>query len=340
MANNKFQLSKEHQFDITITDNTYAGKLSLPYVTAAVKSPDTVAKAYVRQIDGLNSKAVVSNLGITDVIQKGGNAGTACDFEAGTALSLTEQVLTLSDLKVNEQICRATVFPTWIGENMARNGNLPVDFSSFLLGTVAAKAGAQIENLLWSSSATAGLFGVGFLSNDGVFDEDGFNASACKSFTRIQYGTGAADLTAATVDDAFAEVFAQVVGTHPGLMDKAGFGFYVNNKTYGFYAQYLLQSGQGQGINVLGTNQGMDGFTYLGYPVYRCPGIPDNVILATYTDNLVFGTNLATDWTEVRLIPTYEYDGSDNIRIVMNFAIGVQTAVATDGVVGSNVVVS
>ena len=52
---------------------------------------------------------------------------------------------------------------------------------------------------------------------------------------------------------------------------------------------------------------------------------------------MVFGTNLATDWTEARVIPTYEYDGSDNVRIVMNFAVGVQCAVATDGVYGSTV---
>lgn len=63
----------------------------------------------------------------------------------------------------------------------------------------------------------------------------------------------------------------------------------------------------------------------------------DDVIVATYRENLVFGTNLATDWTEARVIPTYQYDGSDNVRIVMNFALGVQCAVATDGVYGSTV---
>ena len=107
MANNKYNLSKEYQFDITVTDNTYAGKLALPYVTAAVKSPDTVAKGYVRTIDGLNSKAVISNLGINDPIVAAG-----CSFSSGNDTSLTEQVLTLTDLKVNEEICRGTIFPT------------------------------------------------------------------------------------------------------------------------------------------------------------------------------------------------------------------------------------
>ena len=327
MANNNYNLSKEYQFDITVTDNTYSGKLSMPYVTAAVKSPDTVAKGYVRQIDGLNRKAVISNLGINDPI-----VAAACSFSSGNDTSLTEQVLTLTDLKVNEEICRGTVFPTWIGENMDRNGNLPGTFEDFLLASVAGKAGAQLENGLWVADA-GGIFGAGFLSNDGVFDQSGLNASACADFTQSTLNSGAAT-TNANIDDALATVFNAVVGSHPGLLDKAGFGFYMNNKMYGFYGQFLTASGSGQGINMRGSDQGIDGLTYLGYPIYRCPGMPDDAIVATYKENMVFGTNLATDWTEARVIPTYQYDGSDNVRIVMNFAIGVQTGVKTDGVVG------
>jgi len=327
MANNQYNLSKEYQFDITVTDNTYAGKLALPYVTAAVKSPDTVAKGYVRQIDGLNRKAVISNLGINDPI-----VAAACSFSSGNDTSLTEQVLTLTDLKVNEEICRGTVFPTWIGENMDRNGNLPGTFEDFLLSAVAGKAGAQLENGIWVADA-GGIFGAGFLSDDGVFDQAGLNASACADFTQSTLNSGAAT-TNANIDDALATVFDAVVGSHPGLIDKDGFGFYMNNKMYGFYGQFLTAAGTGQGINMRGSDQSIDGLTYLGYPVFRCPGMPDDAIVATYKENMVFGTNLATDWTEARVIPTYQYDGSDNVRIVMNFAIGVQTGVKTDGVVG------
>ena len=327
MANNKYNLSKEYQFDITVTDNTYAGKLALPYVTAAVKSPDTVAKGYVRQIDGLNRKAVISNLGISDPI-----VPAACTFSSENDTSLTEQVLTLTDLKVNEEICRGTVFPTWIGENMDRNGNLPGTFADFLLASVAGKAGAQLENGLWVSN-TAGLFGAGFLSNDGGFDQNGLNASACADFTQVTMNTGAAT-TAANIDDALATVYASVTGTHPGLEFKQGFGFYMNNKMFSFYAQFLAGTGNGQGINSLGLTLNPDTLSYLGHPIYRCPGMPDDAIVATYKDNLVVGSNLGTDMLEASLIPTYMYDGSDNIRVVMNFGLGVQSGIGTDGVVG------
>lgn len=323
MANNQYNLSKEYQFDITVTDNTYAGKLALPYVTAAVKSPDTVAKGYVRQIDGLNSKAVISNLGITDPV-----VAAACSFSSGDDTSLTEQVLTLTDLKVNEEICRGTIFPTWIGENMDRNGNLPGSFEDFLLATVSAKAGAQLENGIWQGSSP---FGVGFASDDGTLDAGGFGASACQSFTTVTFGDA---LAASDILTDMASVYNAAVGIG-GLTSKPGFGFYMNAKTYAFLIQALANAGSNQGINSLGVAQSFEGITYFGFPIYVCPGMFDDNIIATYKENLVFGTNLATDWTEARVIPTYQYDGSDNVRIVMNFAVGVQTAVATDGVFGS-----
>tara|TARA_R100001163_G_scaffold62078_1_gene52547 strand:+ start:545 stop:1546 length:1002 start_codon:yes stop_codon:yes gene_type:complete len=330
MANNKYNLSKEYQFDVTVTDNTYAGKLAMPYVTAAVKSADTVAKGYVRTIDGLNSKAVISNLGISDPIQ-----AASCDWSTGYpgAPTLTEQVLTLTDLKVNESVCRGTIFPTWIGENMDRNGNLPGTFEDFLLSTVAGKSGEQLEEFIWTGAAP---FGTGFLSNDGTFDQDGLNNSALADFAQATIA-GGAGVSASNAVAAFGLTYDKAAETTPAILSKPGLAFYCNNKTYGFYIQQL--AGQGaftvhQGINNLGPDQSFPQATYLGIPILVCPGMPDDAIVLTYKDNLVFGTNLATDWTEVRVIPTYQYDGSDNVRIVMNFAVGVQVAVKADGVVG------
>ena len=69
MANKLIELNKQYNFDVTVNPaTTYAGEQALPYVTAAVKSNDTVAKGYVRTMDGLTSKAVISGFfeGSTD----------------------------------------------------------------------------------------------------------------------------------------------------------------------------------------------------------------------------------------------------------------------------------
>jgi hypothetical protein len=323
---NKYNLSKEYQFDIDVTADNYVGKLALPYVTAAVKSPDTVAKGYVRQIDGLRKAANLTGLSLNDPVK-----AASCDFNSNDiSLDQTLQTLTLTDLEVNQEVCRGTIFPTWLGEGMARNGEMPTGFSDFLLSTVAAKAGESIENALWLAD-TGGIYGTGFLSNDGVFDEAGVDASACAGFVESTIAT----ITNANAVDQFGQVYNDAVANVPGILNKPDVGFYVGLKTYGLYMQELAAAGNGQGINTLGTNQTLDGMTYLGIPIRVCPGMPADAIVLTYRDNMVYGTNLATDWTEARIIPTYQYDGSDNVRIVMHFAIGVQVAVAGDGVVGA-----
>tara|TARA_R110002012_G_scaffold287577_1_gene480003 strand:- start:48 stop:1043 length:996 start_codon:yes stop_codon:yes gene_type:complete len=328
MANKLIELNKQYDMAIAINPaTTYAGEQALPYVTAAVKSNDTVAKGYVRTMDGLTSKAVISSLVTTDPI-----VGAACAFSDAGTTTLGERVLTVTDLKVNREVCRKTLFPTWVGKNMTQNGDLPNSFSDFLLEVVAGQAAAQIENGIWVADAS-GIFGAGFLSNDGVFDQNGLNASACADFTQATLNSGAAT-TSANIDDALATVYASVTGSHPGLEFKEGFGFYMNNKMYSFYAQYLAGTATGQGINMLGLTLNPENLSYLGHPIYRCPGMPDDAIVATYKSNLVFGTNLGTDLTEAQIIPTYQYDGSDNIRVVMNFGIGVQSGIGTDGVVG------
>mgnify|MGYP003137762175 CR=1 FL=1 len=321
----KYQISKKRDFatDITINGDTYAGVHAMPYVTAVVRTPDTVAKGYVRTIDGLTKSAVINNIASANPVQAAG-----CDFDNTTTISTTEQVLTLTDLKVNEQICRGTVFPTWMGQGMDRNGNLPQAFSDFVLQVVAGKAAQQLEIGIWQGAAP---FGVGFLSNDGNQDEDGADNSAMKDFTEVTFAN---PLDAGDIIDGLKAVYSSAAANLPQMLTKPGFGFYMNAQTYSFYCQALAANTTFQGLGAAGS---FDALTYMGFPIYVCPGMFNDVIVATYPENLVFGTNNSTDWTEVRLIPTYQYDGSDNVRIVMNFAVGVQVAVATDGVYGSTV---
>ena len=330
MAN---KLSKKYDFDITVNPaTTYAGSQALPYVTAAVKSNDTIAKGYVRQMDGLaGSKAVISSLVTTDPIV---GATGACNFSDAGTTTLGERVLTLTDLKVNREVCRATVWPTWVGENMRRESDagLPNSFSDFLLEVVANQASAQIENGIWVAD-TGNIFGTGFLSDDGAFDQAGLSASATADFTQVTMNAGAAT-TNANIDTALSAVYDSVVANHPGLEFKQGFGFYMNNKMFSFYAQYLSSTGNNQGIMSLGLTLDPNGLSYLGHPIFRCPGMPDDAIVATYTDNLVVGSSLGTELVEAKIIPTYQYDGSDNVRVVMNFGLGVKTGIGTDGVVG------
>ena len=181
---------------------------------------------------------------------------------------------------------------------------------------------------MWKGSA---IFGTGFQSNDGTLDETGADLSACKDFFEVDLD-GAISTTDILTD--LGAVYNSVVANASGMLSKPGFGFYMNQKTYAIYAQKLAAETTYQQVGAAGT---FTGLTYMGFPIYVCPGMFNDTIIATYPENLVVGTNLATDYTEVSLIPTYQYDGSDNVRVVMNFAMGVQTAVPTDGVFATSV---
>ena len=317
-------LNKKYNFDIDASVNTYAGELALPYVTAALLGAETIAKGRCRFLEGIVGKTVISGLSTTDTIQAAG-----CAFTDGADLTLTEQVLNPSDLAVMEEVCRKTMYPTWIAANgrMERNGDLPVAWGDFLLGAVAERTGTSLETLLWAGDAGA-VFGTGFLSNDGLIDETGIDASACKDFTEATTSAGA--WTNANILDNLSAIF-DAAAAIPGILGKPGCGFYVSYEAYAFFLQALAAQNTGAGFN-----QSLEGANYLGYPVYATSGIPNTVDVAvfTYPDNLVVGANSYTADISAQLIPTYQYDGSDNVRISMRFAVGVQTGVATDGVVG------
>jgi len=284
-------------------------------------------------MEGITRKAVINNITSDNPIQ-----AASCTPSDGANVTVTEQVLELSDLQVYEEICRKTIFPTWIAAQgkMSSNGDLPPQFSDFLLATVAAKAGEQLERLMWAGdSGTGQMFGLGFLSDDGTIDEAGIDASACKDFAEADFG---AAWTKANILDVFGAAYDAQAGANPAVFQAPGAGFYCSYEAYGFYLQALAEAGSDQGVNMKGTDQAFSGVTYLGYPVYPTYGIPNTVdaMVFTYPDNLVVGTNNFTAETSADLIPKYQYDGKDSVVVAMNFAGGIQTAVPTDGTVCFN----
>ena len=152
---------------------TYAGQLALPFVAPALKLAETLQKNFVRQIDGIQNKAVISNLTSDSLVQ-----AANCDWNDGVSLTLVEQVLELTDLAVMEALCRKTLLPTWAGMTGARQtmGAGSPEFQAFAMATVSGYAAQEVENGIWKGGLATGH--VGFLSNDGTFDNAGYRASA------------------------------------------------------------------------------------------------------------------------------------------------------------------
>ena len=147
-----------------VTNNTYAGVHATPFIAPALKLASTLEKGFVRQIDGIQNKAVISNLQSSGTLQ-----AANCSWNDNDSLTLDERVLTLTDLSVMEALCRGTLLPTWAGMTGAREtmtAGSP-EFVTFVMATVAAYTAEAVENVIWIGSS---LYAGGFLSNDGVYE--------------------------------------------------------------------------------------------------------------------------------------------------------------------------
>jgi hypothetical protein len=288
--------------NLTIT-SSYAGELALPYIAAAVLSGDTIANNYITVKENVKFKAVLKVLASSGLVK-----AATCDFNNSTsALTLTEKVLTVTDLMVNIQLCKAEFTKDWEAAQTGRgfiNDVVPANFSDFLISHLAAKVAQEIEVTIWQGGEFDGFQEL--LLADGGFDVDFATAlTAGNVIAKLQECTDALPAT--------------LVGS-PDLK------IYVNRKTAQLYRQALAAAGY------LMTYQGTTQFplTFNGYDVYVCPGISDNTAILATVANLVFGTDLNSDFNEVKVVDMSFTDASDNVRMAMRFRAGVQFAVRGD----------
>tara|TARA_R110000851_G_C13008792_1_gene559124 strand:+ start:169 stop:1194 length:1026 start_codon:yes stop_codon:yes gene_type:complete len=312
---------------------TYAGVLSSPFVAPAMKLASTLVNGYVRQIDGIQNKAVISSLTSGDPLQA---AAQSCEWVDGDDLTLGERVLDLADLAVMQSLCRATLLPTWAGMGGARatmTAGSP-EFVNFAMATVAAATAESVENNIWLGGT---VVGKGFLSDTGALTSAGYNASILGGASVNEIAVLATGFTSAVLTQgtsAFDKAYGEAITKCPAVLNKPDVAFYVGTALAGQYMTALgVAGGSGYQTNV--TNQSFTNLQYLGIPIRVCPGMPAQAIVLTHQDNLVVGSNLNTDYTSAQYIDHWQFSGSDETRIVIRFGLGMQVAVPGDVVVGA-----
>lgn len=304
-------VATKHEFaGPTLTTPTYAGELALPFVSAALKSGATLANGWIRTIDDVYYKAVINQIEGASLI-----ADASCDFADAGSVTITENVLTTKELAVNIDLCKKTMRQSWLAADTGNslNSNMPSAFSDYVIGHIAGLVAQQVENDIWTGAdATGGEF-EGFLTaTTGIFVVDG----------NVNDVTTISPFTKAIV---VVEIEKVLDACSSEVLAKPDFALYVSPKTAFLYQQHLGSEGYSNDYQANAKPSNI-----YGYPIYACPGMPDNQIVATYESNLVFGSNILTNMTEVRTIDMSPIDGSDNVRFIMRYAAGVQVGVGAD----------
>ena len=306
---------------LTINSSSYTGELALPYINAAILSGDTLAKGYVTLKENVKYKAVLKKLSnAASLVQ-----AASCDFSQAGSLNLDESVLTVSDLKVNLELCKADFARDWEAAATGRgfiNDVVPANFSDFLIGYAAAKVAENIEYTIWQGNTASGSY----QSFDGFEKKINAEAGTYSNFTWVAPG---GTMAASTV---IANLNQVINALPPALIGSTETKLYMNRATAQFYRQAITALGYMQ------MYQAGDEFNlqFNGYDIYVCPGMSNGTVIAAQPSNLFVGVDANSDFAEVRVVDMSLTDASDNVRMARRFRTGVQVGVYQDVVFGSN----
>lgn len=307
---------------------TYAGEAAAGFLAATLLSGSTLANGGVKIEPNIKFKKVLQRLSIADIVQN-----ATCDFDASGAITQDERILAVESFAVNLQLCKDDYVDTWESAQMGYSewDVLPKTFADFLIGHIAGKVAAKIENTIWSGvNATAGEF-------DGF--ETLLTTNAAQPAAMEIAGT---TLTVLNIQAQMALVVDQIPNA---MYSDPELRLYVPLQVYKLYVQSLAgfgASGLGAaGVNAAGPNQtfALDGLVFNGVQIFVANGMSDNKMICTTIDNLYFGTSLISDSNLVKVLDMQDIDLSSNVRIALRYSAAVQFAfgqeIVTYGIVNT-----
>lgn len=299
----------------TSITTTYAGEFAGKYVSAALLSADTIEGGGITIKPNVKYKEVLKTVNL-DAITK----DATCDFSDTSTLTLAEKILQPKQLQVNLELCKNDFRSDWEAIEMGFSSfdSLPANFSDYLIGYVAGKVAEKNESNIWQGAD----------ASEGEYD--GFTALLAADATVVDV-TGTT-VTAANVIDEMGKVVDAIPSSVYGKEDLY---IYCSSSIARAYVRALGGFGAnglgGNGVNNAGTTWFNGGdLAFDGVKLFVCSGMPDNDMVAAQKSNLFFGTSLMEDWQVVKLLDMGDLDGSDNIRVVMRFAAGVQFGIGAD----------
>ena len=293
---------------------TYAGEFAGQYIAAALLSAKTLDNKYVTIMPNVKFRQVIQKLNLLTIV-----ADASCDFAAstGSAVSLSEQVITPKELQVNLQLCKSTFVQSWEALQLGYSAfdEIPKSFTDYLISYVGGTVAQATEQSIWTGDAsTNGQFG-GLYPN--ITGSAAVSASYSGSITKDNVLTALASVVDAiptTVygkEDLLIYVPTNVVKAYQSAVG----GISTTNLANGYNNQTVI---------------GEKPLNFNGIDLAHCPGMTSSTMVAACKSNLYFGTGLLSDYNEVKVLDMANIDGSQNFRIIMRYTAGTQIGVASD----------
>lgn len=285
---------------------TYAGEAANRFFSAALLAPTTIANGGVTPFGGIKFKQVMPKLELSGII-----ADATCDFTDVGTITRTEKVLTLEDFEVNLKLCKSNYRPTFDAMGASRYAGLAPTFADHLMQLVGANIAANRETTIWQGDASV----------SGEFDGFETKLAADSDLPAANELAG----TTVTASNVIAQLTAVLDGTPTRIYEKEGFGIRISTKIKKAFISAQAALGYLDRYHVDQTP-----LNFEGIPLIHCAGLSDDVMVATYNDNLFYGFGEAGDPQSARMIDQEPLDGSNNVHVVAKWGDGVEYAVVND----------
>ncbi len=285
---------------LSITSN-FSGVATSGFINASVAGAPVIKEGKVTFHQGIKDDLNISLASATH-----GIVSHACSFSAAGNYTLTESVLTPTKLKVNKEYCIDDLESHWISSQMQAGqwAGQPADFSRYIIQYQSALVSESLEQAIFradSAGATSTYF-------------DDFDGLLKTAKTGANVITGSAAFTTANLVGFFGDALENVPAAV--LQDRSQLMYFASPNTWSIYERAVAENSYETYVITERPQQ------YRGIPIVVTNGMPDDELLLARKSDLHVGTDLVSDYNEVRLIDMRENEGSDNVRVVMKFKVG------------------
>lgn len=242
-------------------------------------------------------------------------AAADCSFTDSGSGILADKTLTVCALKVNKEICLTTIEATYLADKLRPGSNtgevVPPTLEEYILQQYALKINAELEDLFWNGDSEAspsdlcdGIIPL-LLADDTVIDAD-----------------NPAPLTATNI---FAEL-GKVYDALPNAIYDQDVKIFISVEASKFYRQALA------GLNGAPFNGYVNDkeMAFYGIPLIVTKAMPANTMVAAVGTNLLWLTDLLSDYEEISLLDMSKTTGAKALRFIAGLKFGANYKVGSE----------
>ena len=277
--------------------SSFAGDAIRAYILKALIGGETLSTQGLSISTGIKYKRVIKRFTSQDIVQSGG-----CDFTPAGTLTISEGVLEPQKIKVNEQICFEDIYQLWDSEDMADGMNeeeIPASLLDAIVGEFVGRVAEAVEIQVWQGDLTGGT---------------GTYLDLIDGYEKILDNGSPIDVNATTITSSnVVTEMNKVTAAQPkaiSLKPQSTKVFFVTPAIAEAYQQNLAT----QGLRSTADEQPL---AFHGIEVRAVGGLSDGKMVLGQRDNFYFGTDLMSDWSDLKALDQRENDGSDYVNFIL-----------------------